>query len=164
MKKLDCATLISVIWLSSSSIAAVAAESESEMEHDSAAEHDRHKMGLFVGATYADDEYHETLGIEYTYRLTPSWSLGGVVERAEREKESTLILAFAHWWPYKGWYLGAGVGRKDPGEARENTIRTTIGYDFELRNGWVIAPELDLDFIEHNENEQVFGIGIGKEF
>jgi hypothetical protein len=166
MKKHTCAKLFTVIWLTVSSVGGViAAESSSAAEHETAAEHLLNKLGVFVGFTYEGEEYHETLGIEYVYRLTPSWSLGGIVERADREKSSTLIIAFAHWFPYKeGLYLGAGAGRKDPGDTRENTIRATIGYDFDLSGGWVIAPEFNLDFIENNENEPVFGVGIGKHF
>jgi hypothetical protein len=164
MKKHNCGKLFTIFWLSLSSAAAIAAESSSEEKHEMAAEHDRNKLGLFVGATYEGDEYHETLGIEYTYRLSPSWSLGGVAERADRDKNSTLVLAFAHWWPYKGLYLGAGVGRKDPGDKRENTFRTTIGYDIELNGGWVLAPEFNFDFIENSEDEPVFGMGIGRNF
>lgn len=165
MMKHTCAKLFTVLWLSFSSIAAIAAESDSAEAHETAVEHLLNKLGMFVGFTYEGGDYHETLGVEYVYRLTPSWSLGGVVERADREKSSTLIIAFAHWFPFKeGLYLGAGFGRKDPGDKRENTFRTTIGYDFEFGNGWVIAPDFNLDFIENNENEPVFGVGIGKHF
>ena len=87
-----------------------------------------------------------------------------MIERAERDKSSTLAIVFAHWWPYKELFLGAGVGRKDPGDTRENTLRATIGYEFELRGGWSIAPQANLDIIESDENEEVYGIAFGKRF
>lgn len=93
-----------------------------------------------------------------------SRSVGGLVERAERMKDSTLVMAFAHFWPYKGLYLGAGVGRKDPGDNRENTLRATIGYEFELGGGWALSPQANLDIIEHEDSEVIFGIAVGKRF
>ena len=155
-----------------SSIGATAAEheaqkahgSEQEQEQEHEHEHAKHTLGLFAGATREDDEYHETLGIEYSYRYNPSWSFGGVIERADRAKDSTLAIVFAHWWPYKGWFIGAGIGRKDPAEDRENTVRASIGYEFELGGGWVIEPQANLDFVEGHENEEVYGIAFGKQF
>jgi len=90
--------------------------------------------------------------------------MGGVIERAERDKHSTLAIVFVHLWPYKGLFLGVGAGRKDPGDERENTLRGTIGYEFELGGGWSIAPQANLDVIENEENEEVYGIAIGKRF
>jgi hypothetical protein len=87
-----------------------------------------------------------------------------VIERAERDMDSTLAIVFVHLWPYKGLFLGIGGGRKDPGDERENTLRGTIGYEFELGGGWSIAPQANLDVIENEENEEVYGIAIGKRF
>ena len=126
--------------------------------------HAKHTLAVFAGVTREHDENLETLGIEYSYRISRSWSAGGVIERAERDKDSTLAIVFAHFWPYKGLFLGAGVGRKDPADERENTYRATIGYEFELGGGWVIAPQANLDVVEGHENEEVYGIAFGKQF
>lgn len=87
-----------------------------------------------------------------------------MIERAERDRHSTLAIAFLHLWPYKGLFIGGGIGRKDPGEERENTFRATIGYEFELGSGWIISPQFNLDVIENEENEEVFCIAFGKQF
>jgi hypothetical protein len=162
--KHNFAIVFSTICLCFSTIGAVATEHEGKEAHDAEEEHAKHTLGLFAGATREDGEYHETLGIEYSYRYTQSWSFGGVIERADREKNSTLAIVFAHWWPYKEWFIGAGVGRKDPGNDRKNTFRASIGYEFELGGGWVIEPQANLDIIEGHENEEVYGIAIGKQF
>lgn len=164
MKKYSYKKLIVAGWLSLSSIGAIAAETTGGETHSVQEGHEKHKLGIFAGVTHEDDGNHETLGIEYTYRINHSWSLGGVIERAEREKDSTLVMVFAHWWPYKEWYLGAGIGRKDPGNERENTLRATIGYEFELGSNWVLSPQVNLDVIEGSENEEVYGIAFGKKF
>ena len=127
-------------------------------------EHSTHTLALFAGVTLEDGESLDTLGFEYSYRVNQSWSVGGVIERADREENSTLAIAFAHYWPYKGLFLGGGIGRKNPGDDSENTLRATIGYEFEFKGGWVLAPQANVDFIEGHDNEEVYGIAFGKQF
>ena len=146
------------------SVGANAEEAGSEETHSGEESHGKHTLALFAGVTREHGENLDTLGIEYSYRLHENWSVGGVIERAEREKDSTLVIAFAHYWPYKELFVGAGIGRKDPGNERQNTLRVTIGYEFELGKGWSIAPQANLDVIEQEENEEVFGIAFGKRF
>jgi hypothetical protein len=143
---------------------AVADETGSEETHDGEESRGKHALALFAGVTREHSENLGTLGIEYTYRINERWSVGGVIERADREENSTLVIAFVHLWPYKDLFLGVGIGRKDPGDKRENTFRATIGYEFELGGGWAIAPQANLDVIENEENEEVYGFAFGKRF
>lgn len=87
-----------------------------------------------------------------------------MLERADREKDSTLALAFAQLWPHRGLFLGAGIGQKDPAGVRENVLRATFGYEFEIGGAWTIAPQANLDIIENAENEEVYGVSIGRGF
>ncbi len=146
------------------SVGVIASEAGGDEGHVGEEGHHKHTLAVFAGITREDSDNHATLGLEYSYRISESWSVGGLVERAERKKESTLVMAFAHFWPYRGLYLGAGVGRKNPGDKRENTLRATIGYEFELSGGWVLSPQANLDMIEHEDSEVVFGIAFGKQF
>jgi hypothetical protein len=68
----------------------------------------------------------------------------GCYRAGEREEHSTLRIFFVHFWPYKSLYLGGGVGRKDPGDKRQNTFRATVGYEFEFGKGWIISPQVNL--------------------
>jgi hypothetical protein len=152
------------LLLSLGSSGAIAGKSDSEDTHANEEAHGKHTLAVFVGITQEHSENRDTLGIEYAYRINNYWSVGGLIERAEKDKESTLALLFVHFWPYKGLFFGLGAGRKDPGHERENTFRGTIGYEFELGNGWAIAPQFNLDSIENHENEEVYGIAFGKHF
>jgi hypothetical protein len=140
----------------------------SELEHEGSIEyskeHRKHALGPFFGVTREDGENLGTIGIEYSYRVNKKWSVGGVIERADRDKHSTLVIVFAHYWPYKELYFGLGLGRKDPGDERENTLRGTIGYEFEIGKGWGISPQANIDWIENHPTEEVYGIVIAKRF
>lgn len=164
IKKLISWVITVVASMLIASTGVIADETEKLEAHGGEEAHGKHALGVFLGVTHEHDDDLETLGIEYSYRINKLWSVGGVIERADREKDSTLATVFAHLWPYKGLFLGAGIGRKDPGGERENTVRATIGYEFELGGGWSIAPQANLDSIEDHENEEVYGIVIGKRF
>lgn len=137
---------------------------ENEHEEPHAEAHHKHSLGLFVGVTQEHDESLGTLGIEYAYRINRLWSVGGLIERADREKDSTLGIVFVHFWPWKGLFLGGGVGRKDPVDEREYTARATLGYEWEFGKGWLINAQANLDFIENHDREEVYGIVFGKQF
>jgi len=156
--------IIIALCLSLGSIGAIAAEIDGDESHSEEKGHAKHALAVFAGVTREGNESLETIGFEYSYRINKDWSIGGVLERADRDSDSTLAIVFAHWWPYKGLLIGAGVGRKDPGDERENVLRTTIGYEFELGGGWSIAPQANLDIIDGHENEEVYGIAFGKRF
>lgn len=156
--------IVVIVFLSLCSIVVIAAEHENKETQGSEEIHGKHVLAAFLGVTRENSENLETIGIEYSYRINKLWSLGGVIERADREKDSTLVLAFAQLWPHRGLFLGAGIGRKDPGGVRENVIRATIGYEFEIGGDWSIAPQANFDAIENAENEEVYGATIGKRF
>ena len=121
MKSTLTGRILLVLCLPLTSVSAMAAEADTQQTHATEQEHGRHELAVFAGITREHDENLDTFGIEYSYHINSAWSLGGGVERADRKKDSTLAIVFAHWWPYKGLFLGAGVGRKDPGESRERT-------------------------------------------
>ncbi len=149
-----------LLWLFFMTPVAVASEETHGEEEDAY----KHLLGLFVGVTREESESLETLGIEYAYRINRHWSIGALAERADREKASTLVLATVTLFPYKRWFIGGGVGRKDPGDERENTVRVSIGYEFEFDGGWGFAPQAAKDFIENEEDEEVYGITFYKLF
>lgn len=156
---------MSVLLLTCLSVGASAGETEEhegeKLYHE---EHGHNTLGIFLGLTYEHDEKRETIGIEYSYRINRYWSVGALVERAERDKSSTLTNIFLHIWPTEFLYIGGGLGRKDPGDERQTTYRATIGYEIELGQSWSFSPQINVDFIEDEENEEVLGFVFGRRF
>ena len=133
-------------------------------QHEEEGHHEPWGLALFVGTTRGHGENHPTLGLDLSYHLNENWSVGGVIERADREKESTLLIAGVGWHPHQRLELQLGAGRKDPAEKRENMARVALTYRFPLKNSWFLAPYIARDFIEHEEDEDVFGLYLGKSF
>ena len=127
--------------------------------------HNKYAIAAFVGGTHVGGTNEFTLGIEGGYAINSTWSIGGVLERSERGESSTLILLGVGWHPIGPTFrLQLAAGRKDPSGHTENVVRTGIAYELEMENNWFIKPYLAIDFISHEENEEVFGIYIGRSF
>ncbi len=127
--------------------------------------HTKYAIAAFVGGTHVSGSNEFTLGIEGGYAINSTWSIGAVLERSERRKSSTLFLLGVGWHPLgPAFRLQLGLGRKDPSGHTENVVRTGVAYELELEHNWFIKPYLAIDFISHEENEEVFGIYVGKGF
>ena len=129
------------------------------------ASHGNFALAGFIGSTRAHGHDEFTLAIEGGMHLNEKWSVGAVLERANREKDSTLALVGVGWHPVgPELRIQFGVGRKDPAGKEENVFRTGLGYEIELTNGWFVKPYLAVDFIENEDNERVYGFYIGRTF
>jgi hypothetical protein len=144
----------------------LAQESHDEANQEAHEEtHHRYAVAGFVGSTRVGSDNEFTLGVEAGMHLNSKWSIGAVIERAERERHSTLVMVGVGWHP-----IGAalrfqlGLGRKDPSGKEETVVRTAVAYEIELRDRWFLKPYLAVDFIEDEENEEVFGVYIGRGF
>ena len=83
-----------------------------EPEH--AAEHESGHGGksavtLFLGGTEVHDVWEPTLGLEYTYHINHLWGVFGLVERSDREQDTTLVIAGLGLHPYKELVLVAVI-------------------------------------------------------
>jgi len=169
---------------------------EQAEEHDAAAEDDPHAhykngLGLFLGSTNervdgADiTEQGFTYGIEYARRVTPRFSLGGVVERAGGDIRGTLLIALAYYRLVGGLFVlgGPGVEFRDahseepahhgrlaadsesPTRERDTTVflmRIGLMYEFEFGR-WLLAPNVAIDFVGRDE-ALVLGASVGYVF
>ena len=141
--------------------ASLPGNAEEEKQHP----HKKYAIAAFLGGTRADSSNEFTVGVEAGYNINSNWSVGAVLERADREQHSTLFLLGFGWHPTgPGLRLQFGAGRKDPSGDTETVVRTGVAYELEMEHDWFIKPYIALDFISHEDNEQVFGIYIGKGF
>ena len=147
------------LWLSSPAYA------QEEHGHAGEEEHHRYAIAGFLGSTRVGSEHEFTVGIEAGLHLNRKWAIGAVIERAERERHSTLVMVGFGWRPTgEGFRLQMGLGRKDPSGKQETVVRAGLGYEFELQNLWFLKPYVAVDFIEHEENEALFGVYVGRGF
>lgn len=143
-------------------IASIGAANATEIESEHG--HPKNAIGLFLGATHAHGENEPTAGLEIGRNLNEDWSAGLMFEQTDRGKETSLILAGVGWHPSKWVRMQLAVGRKNPSGKHENVLRTALAYEYEIGHNWFIKPYLAYDFIEHEEDEPVFGFYIVRMF
>jgi len=143
--------------------AVVAEDAGKDHAEHAEASHHRHLVSGFVGATHEHGEDAFTFGAEYIFDVVPERiGVGGLVERAKGHLDADLALALVHYRPVGGLYLSGGAGIERKKGERETVGRIGVGYDFEFGR-WVVAPEINVDFIDREE-AIVYGVAIGRKF
>ena len=127
-----------------------------------------HHLSLFTGATSieASEDPDTTIGVDYEYRVSDLVGLGGVVEHAFADNDSTTLLAVAdlHLTHSLVIQSGPGVeffsgrGADDP----EFVVRTGALYEFEIGHT-TVSPQVHYDWAEA-EDALIWGLAFGFAF
>ncbi|WP_371195744.1 hypothetical protein [Glaciecola sp. SC05] len=114
----------------------------------------KHYPGIFVGSTKFDGETNFTLGLEYEYRVSNKWGIGGALERINEGHEGDgvsiwTVMGFYH--PVEHIKLGFGPGQERIGGdygKNKDLLRFAIAYEYPVNDAFEIAPTIDIDLID----------------
>ena len=170
--------IASLIFALSLSWAAEADEAHGEASHD----FHRHHAAFIVGVTEGEDSKSGfSLGVDYEYRFSELFGLGGVVEYTGGDFDHVLLLVPVFIHPYKGWLLNVAAGAEIHEEHEEHGVhveheedgdnertadwvaRVGAAYQFHFGERYTIAPEVNVDFTEH-ETAFAYGVAFGVGF
>ncbi|MFN8847753.1 MAG: hypothetical protein ACK5V3_12020 [Bdellovibrionales bacterium] len=115
-----------------------------------------HHVSLFTGATHLDDVSYGTLGLEYEYRLTERWGVGGLYEKIDTEHPITITMLFAclHLGDLG---LTGSYGKEEYDGHSKYLKRIGATYNFYF-NQYTVAPNVAYDFIDGGKTDVVYGI------
>lgn len=183
IKKLLIAMSIGFIGLGASGSVLASEEANEGHPEMFGHHHPDHALGVFLGGTTTEESSEFTFGLEYEYRLTKHIGIGIVGEHtpdaAAFTQGATTALALVHLHPYRGLSLIAGIGAEighgseleeelefEEGVARRRIVgvepeaeivyRLGVAYDVHLSKTFSIAPSVNVDFVNGEENV-VFG-------
>ena len=124
--------------------------------------HHPHHIAVVGGIAYHDSEESGYLGVEYSYRFSDRWSLGGFYEEVSGDFDLQVLGLVANRHFTSGWKIGAGPGieRKIKKNKDLLLLRLTGGYDWHLGN-WSVGPTATYDVIEAGESTGYLGIAVG---
>jgi hypothetical protein len=140
-----------------------AAEQTQELHHDSEHSH-LNTLGVFLGNTYEDGDHGSengfSFGLNYERRFSKFLGVGGFYEYAagDFDKWSVGVPLFIH--PYREFRFVLAPGLEHRHGDDEFLFRIGVGYEFQLKERWIISPEFNVDFVD-GEDAQVFGISFG---
>jgi hypothetical protein len=107
-----------------------------------------------------------TLGIDYERQLSERFGVGVLADWAfggEGRESILAAAAFYHPWRRVRLDLAPGIQRDAARDEVEFVLRVGADYEFELRDGWSLSPNLNVDF-GPNESLLVFGVELGYRF
>ena len=116
----------------------------------------KHYPGVFLGVTHVDGETDTTVGIEYEYKLSSHFGVGGVWERTKDGHDGDGVNVWVgsfYYHPNENWRLGVGFGEERIGGYKtkyHDLMRLSAAYEYHLDN-IILAPELAVDFIGDEE-------------
>ena len=121
-----------------------------EAEHENGeewAEEGRHELGLFLGITTKEGETGVSVGLDYEYRLSRLFGIGGVAEYTGADFREGLLGVPFYWHAWKELKLVAAPAVEiEPAErSGEFVVRLGGEYGFPVRSGTEIAPALYFD-------------------
>ena len=131
-------------------------------DHESAHEYHQHHLAVVGG--FARHHGHDAnfLGLEYEYRLSDKWGIGGYYEQTFNGFDLEALGLIGTYHPGGGWKLMGGIG----GEGKLNSdktkllLRFSIGHDFHVGQT-TITPLLAVDWIEDNSTATYLGVAVG---
>ncbi|MHC4848885.1 MAG: hypothetical protein ACYTEG_10580 [Planctomycetota bacterium] len=134
-------------------------------KHEVEEERKKNVLRGFVGATTKGDRTEASFAAIYERRLTHVWAVGLVVEFTPSLQERLVTVPSLFIHPYKGLALTVAPGVEVEDDEVSFLVRLGAAWDFELGEGWSIAPELNIDLVEGGEDIPfVYGLSLGKDF
>ncbi|MHC4325071.1 MAG: hypothetical protein ACYSUX_12475 [Planctomycetota bacterium] len=150
--------LVSAVYL------AVAAPQLYAAEQTHSTHHHLNMAELFLGNTYEDSGHGSkngfSIGLTYERRFSELLGFGGFYEYAagDFDKWSIGVPLFIH--PHEGWRFALAPGLEHRHGKDEFLFRAGVAYEFELSERWIMMPEFNVDFVDHEE-AFVYGLSFG---
>ena len=128
--------------------------------------HERHEVGLFLGYTTERGEGGGgTVGLDYSYRLSEYFGVGGFGEYIGGRVGAGALGAglFVYPWRELIFFLGPGF-EFSGGERPQMLLRVGALYMFPLGCGFKIGPSIYFDYVEDEGGLIVGGLTLSKGF
>jgi hypothetical protein len=124
-----------------------------------------HVLEFFVGNTSADHhgerENAVSTGAQYRYQFSEVVGVGLLAEYARDPLDSWVVgVPLVIGLGGSGWQLTAMPGAEIEDGDSEPLFRAGIGYEFEMRGGYTLKPEINVDWVD-GDTAIVAGISIG---
>ncbi|MCK5405927.1 MAG: hypothetical protein KAJ37_00675 [Candidatus Krumholzibacteria bacterium] len=129
------------------------------------AEEGRNELGLFLGAADSEGEWGASVGLDYEYRLSRLFGIGGLLEYtgADFRDGVAAVPFYLHPWKELKLVAAPGVNVKPAERIGRGLVRIGAEYGFDVRRGFEIAPAVYVDFTSEDVTI-VFGAAIARSF
>ena len=125
----------------------------------------RNEMAIYVGITSAGGDHGPSLGLDYEYRFSRLFGLGGTIEWTGADLRDGLAVVSFDWhvWKEMKVFIAPGVEIEHVDAGDLFVVRLGIEYGFDIGRGWEAAPGLIFDFTSE-DTAVVVGVAFGTKF
>ena len=125
----------------------------------------RNKLALFVGGTHVDGDTGPSVGLDYEYRFSRMFGIGGTIEYSGSGIREGLIAVSLNWhvWRELKFFVAPGLKIEAEHDSESFVLRLGVEYGIDVGRGWEIAPAVMVD-ITNGDDAFVFGASIGRSF
>ena len=160
IQRLSVGAILAISLLSPLVTASIAAAEESHHEVGN-----RNLFALFVGGRYDEHESKTVgaIGLNYEYRINELFGVGAFAEYAGGDVEALSfgVPLFIH--PYDEFRFALAPGLEHEDSKTHFLFRAGASYEFEIAEDWILAPELNFDFVDSHTNI-IYGLNLGRSF
>jgi len=156
-------TICALLSVTPSAVPAANIEGALEVTEEWARE-GRNEMGIFAGVTTGGGDVGSNLSLDYEYRLSRRFGIGGLVELTGADFRDGVIAVPFYWhvWEDLRVLAAPGVEILPDGDSTSALLRVGGEYGFEMTKGWKVAPGLFVDF--GDETVVVYGLRFALRF
>ena len=130
-----------------------------------------HHLAAFVGVGFEEDknghyENDTAIGVKYELQFHEKWGVGLDVEKlyGDDTDRAWVVAIPLRFYLDENWKLFLGPGYELKGDHDKYLTRTGVAYEFDLKDGWSLSPEIVIDFISGGATTYVAGVAIGHSF
>lgn len=130
-----------------------------ERKYEGETEEGRQRLALFLGTTRDGGDSGFTVGLEYEYRASQAIGVGGLIDHASGDFDSTL-LAGAFFFHFGHHWVALVAPGMEFNEDDELALRVGFAYEFKVAKRFNVAPAFNIDFVD-GEERLVYGVNLG---
>ena len=121
-------------------------------------------LSLFVGITDDRGDNVFSMGLDYEYHLSELIGVGALVDVAGGDVRSSVLGIPVFFHPVGGLFVlvAPGIEFQVDGD-NEFLVRLGVGWEFEVSEKWILAPTVDIDFVD-GDKVYVYGVAVGYKF
>jgi len=129
------------------------------------AEDGRNEIAIYLGITDVAGDSGPSLGLDYEYRFSRLFGLGGTIEWTGADLRDGLVVVSFDWhvWKEMKVFIAPGVEIEGRDGSDLFAVRIGIEYGFDIGKGWEVAPGLSFDFTSE-DTALVVGAAFGTKF
>ena len=129
-------------------------------------EQDLNRVGLFLGATTKTSNGHTefSIGVEYERHLTELLGFGGVFEWEPSFEERVLVAPALFIHPVGDLLVTVAPGAQFEEHSTQFVFRVGVAWEFELGDGFGLAPTISYDFVESGSDAVSYGLVLNFSF